>query len=572
MGYLNDDQDSRSSPISDAAANIGTRELQNQLGNIIGKQAGQEAARETASAAGREAAQKAAEHAGKETATQAASAAATSTGVGAPIGIAIEGANLVKNETDQFSEETLGETFHLKDIFIYVGGFILLVLVLGAGAVHGNIGSTSEKYSEDQTNETSVNKNTKGFRFIKKFIQKRYIDELDEGEGVGEWESYYPLTESLDKNLVIINRAFDKAYQIAEENDIVEIILQRDYDFDLTMESFYSNGNPFENVNYAEFLSLISQKDTYNIENVKYSQYKKLLKPVKSNKNLRYLYKMKVEDDYATVRYYNDSSGAEIRLGIGQNPPAKEDGSSYDVHEKEVLYGKVTLRHYDLKSIYEMLDLEANEKNAHWESNNIDMLDTQEMYIRFFSRDYDLGPEDRTVWDWGFDRTDITMSESDYEEFMKMFDDLLQNGSLSEDASENVQAMLKFALSKLGVTYSQAYRNTEGYYDCSSFVAACYRSIGIQFGNYSPTAAEMCRYCENAGYQVSSDYSGSLAPGDIIFYSSKANNRYKNITHVAIYVGNGKIVDASYSKGQVVYRDIWGKNQIVSVCRPLKGG
>lgn len=530
------------------------------------QQAGKEAAKDVAKEAGKEAGKEAA----KQTATKAAASAATASGVGAPAGAAIEVASAVKRGIDNFSEDTFGTSVQFKDILLFLVGFFVLVLVLGAGSVHGNIGSTSEKYSEDQTNETFVNKNTKGFRFIQKLIQKRYIDELSDGEGVGEWDAQYPLKESLDKNLAIINKAFDTAYKIAEEEEIVEIILERDYDYALTMESFYGNGNPFEDVNYAEFISLISQKDTYNIENVKYSVYKKLLKANKKNENLRYLYKMKVEDDYATVRFYNDDSGQEIRLAAGASPPTKEDGTSYEVEEKEVLYGKVTLRHYDLKSLYEMLELEPNEKNAHWEANNIDILDCQEKYIRFFARDYNLGPEERTVWNWGFDREKISLSLEDYEELIGKYKDLLESGELDGDAEQRLQTLLQFAFSKLGTKYSQAYRNQDGYYDCSSFVSSCFQQIGIEFGSYSPTAAEMCRYCEGSGYQVSSGYRDSLKPGDILFYSSRSNGRYKNVTHVALYIGNGKIIDASSSKGQVVYRNIWGKNQIVSVCRPLR--
>lgn len=528
--------------------------------------AGKEAAKEAAKKAGEEAGKEAA----KQTAANTVAGAATASGVGAPAGAAIEGASLVKKGIDSFSEDTVGTSIGFKDILLFIVGFFVLVLLLGAGSVHGNIGATSEKYSEDQTNETSVNKNTKGFRFIQKLIQKKYIDELSDGEGIGEWDAQYPLAESLDKNVNLINKAFDMAYKIAEEDEIVEIILERDYDYELTMESFYSNGNPFDNINYAELISIISQKDTYNIENVKYSAYKKLLKAKKSNENLRYLYKMKVEDAYATIRFYNDDSGKEVRLAAGANPPSKEDGTTYEVNEKEVLYGKVTLRHYDLKSLYEMLELEANEKNAHWNANNIDILDCQEKYIRYFARDYNLGPEERTVWDWGFDREKVSLSLEDYEELIGKYKDLLDSGELDADETARLNALLQFAFTKLGTKYSQSYRNQDGYYDCSSFVAACYRQIGIDFGSYSPTAAEMCRYCEGSGYQISGGYSNNLKPGDIIFYSSSANGRYKNITHVALYVGNGKIIDASSSKGQVVYRNIWGKNQIVSVCRPLR--
>lgn len=580
MGYTDDEnRDNQPSPIADTAGRIAADQINDRLqdfsksisdasakeaGKKAAEEAGKKAAGDTAKEIAGEVAKKAGKEAAKQGATHAAAAAASATGVGAPAGAAIEAASAVKRKMDQYGEEVLGTSVGLKDILIIIGVFFLVAIFLGTATVHGNVGSTSEKYSEDQTNETSVNKNLKGFRFIVEMIKKKFIDTDME---VGEWDPEYPLKESLDKNMEILNDAFDTAYKIAEEEDIPEIIMEHDYDYDLTMESFYSNGDPFESVNYAEFLSIISQKDTYNIENVTYSKYKKLLKPVKTNDNLRYLYCMKVKDDYATVRYYNDSSGAEIRLHEGQAPPTKADGSSYTVNEKEVLYGKVTLRHYDLKSLYEMLELEPNEKNAHWNANNIDMLDYQEKHIRFYGRDYDLGPEERTIWDWGFNE-DKSPSQQDYENVD--LDELIENEDLDDDLADKLRRLLEFAFSKLGTKYSQEKRNQEGYYDCSSFIAACFRAIGIQFGSYSPTAAEICRYCENAGYKVADGYTSDLRPGDVIFYSSGYNGRYKNVTHVALYVGNGMIIDASFSKGQVVYRPLWGANQIVSVCRPLR--
>ena len=43
---------------------------------------------------------------------------------------------------------------------------------------------------------------------------------------------------------------------------------------------------------------------------------------------------------------------------------------------------------------------------------------------------------------------------------------------------------------------------------------------------------------------------------ELIFYSFKSNGRYKNISHVAVYVGNGKVVEALNESLGVVYRDV----------------
>lgn len=122
------------------------------------------------------------------------------------------------------------------------------------------------------------------------------------------------------------------------------------------------------------------------------------------------------------------------------------------------------------------------------------------------------------------------------------------------------------ALTRLGTPYSQERRNQEGYFDCSSFTYWVYSQLGIslQHGG-SNTAAAQARYITENNLAVSYD---SLAPGDLIFYSFEVNNRYLNISHVAIYAGDGYVVDASYSKKKVVYRPIYSTGSIVLCGRP----
>ncbi len=122
------------------------------------------------------------------------------------------------------------------------------------------------------------------------------------------------------------------------------------------------------------------------------------------------------------------------------------------------------------------------------------------------------------------------------------------------------------ALTKLGTPYSQERRNQEGYFDCSSFTYWVYSQLGIslQHGG-SNTAAAQGRYITENNLAVSYD---RLAPGDLVFYSFEVNNRYLNISHVAIYAGDGYVVDASFSKKKVVYRPIYSTGSIVLCGRP----
>ena len=124
------------------------------------------------------------------------------------------------------------------------------------------------------------------------------------------------------------------------------------------------------------------------------------------------------------------------------------------------------------------------------------------------------------------------------------------------------------ALTKLGTPYSQALRNEDGYFDCSSFTHYVYAQCGINLSyEGSDTAASQGRYIVENNLAISYDM---LSPGDLVFYSFEVNNRYMNISHVGIYAGDGKIIDASLSKKKVVYRPIYSTGNIVLCGRPYQ--
>lgn len=129
-------------------------------------------------------------------------------------------------------------------------------------------------------------------------------------------------------------------------------------------------------------------------------------------------------------------------------------------------------------------------------------------------------------------------------------------------AGETGSQAVQLALSRLGDPYSQELRGQAGYTDCSYLVQWIYRQLRV---NLPGTAAEQGKYCVNNGLTVSK---ADLAPGDLVFWSHKVNGRYLNITHVGIYAGNGKVVDASSSRGRVVYRDLFDADKQVLYARP----
>ena len=58
-----------------------------------------------------------------------------------------------------------------------------------------------------------------------------------------------------------------------------------------------------------------------------------------------------------------------------------------------------------------------------------------------------------------------------------------------------------------------------------------------------------------------------LRPGDLIFYSYEVNNQFRNISHVAIYVGDGKMIHAANTERGVV-EDTLSTSSVVFYARP----
>lgn len=135
---------------------------------------------------------------------------------------------------------------------------------------------------------------------------------------------------------------------------------------------------------------------------------------------------------------------------------------------------------------------------------------------------------------------------------------------LYHDLSEGEKGskIVNLAMSRLGDPYSQERRGQGRYTDCSYLTMWSYRQIGITIPG---TAAEQARFCVNKNLTVSKN---NLVPGDLVFWSHQPNGRFMNITHVGVYAGGGKVIDASYSKGKVVYRNLFDSNKQVLYGRP----
>ena len=138
-------------------------------------------------------------------------------------------------------------------------------------------------------------------------------------------------------------------------------------------------------------------------------------------------------------------------------------------------------------------------------------------------------------------------------------------GRLNLGGDTGSQAV-KNALARLGKPYSQAECDSGDYYDCSSLTYYAYKEVGINLSYHgSNTAASQGKLLSDKGCEVAYE---DIQPGDLIFYSFTRNGRYQNISHVAVYAGNGYLVDASSSKGCVVFRPVYSVGKIVLCGRP----
>ena len=163
----------------------------------------------------------------------------------------------------------------------------------------------------------------------------------------------------------------------------------------------------------------------------------------------------------------------------------------------------------------------------------------------------------------------IFSSESDVFVNSYMTDDEINDIVDSITCDETQEKVIRFALSKVGYTYSQDNRTSGSAYDCSSLAYYAWDNAGtdISYGTrYPPTAAEGARMLNEKGKTLDTT---DLEPGDLVYYGGSSNGRYMGIYHVAIYIGDGYAVEALNETYGVVYQKLRTKNAIM-VARPNK--
>jgi peptidoglycan DL-endopeptidase CwlO len=110
--------------------------------------------------------------------------------------------------------------------------------------------------------------------------------------------------------------------------------------------------------------------------------------------------------------------------------------------------------------------------------------------------------------------------------------------SFATGATAARAAALDHAMSKIGSPYRYGASGPNAF-DCSGLVSWAFKKAGVSLPRTS-------RAMSRVGTPVSRD---ELRPGDLVFF-------YKPVSHVGIYIGDGKIVHASSRKSPVKISDI----------------
>lgn len=248
-----------------------------------------------------------------------------------------------------------------------------------------------------------------------------------------------------------------------------------------------------------------------------------------------------------TATVMNDTAKANLKTvfddmcsyttSTGEEKIKNESGNK---EKKKVLYVNVTLKTYhQMETEYGMSDDEISMLNSLMSPENLSSLG-----ITSGSMGTQTGGNKKSL---------LTQNEI--------------NEILNKITDEKAKTAVSFALSKVGYPYSQPLRNSGTHFDCSSLAYYSWNSAGISvMTDGSNTAASEAKWCSDNDCTVKEE---NLKPGDLIFYSYSNNGRYKNISHVGIYVGDGKMVEAVDEATGVVMQD-YHNGGLVMIGRPDK--
>ncbi|WP_150268066.1 C40 family peptidase [Paenibacillus tepidiphilus] len=113
----------------------------------------------------------------------------------------------------------------------------------------------------------------------------------------------------------------------------------------------------------------------------------------------------------------------------------------------------------------------------------------------------------------------------------------------SVSATSKASSIVSFGKKYLGTPYKfGASTSTTRNFDCSSFTKYIFAKYGVNLPRTSVAQSKVGTAVSKANLRV----------GDLVFFSSGSRANGKNVTHVAVYAGNGKILHTYGSPGVTI--------------------
>jgi peptidoglycan DL-endopeptidase CwlO len=109
----------------------------------------------------------------------------------------------------------------------------------------------------------------------------------------------------------------------------------------------------------------------------------------------------------------------------------------------------------------------------------------------------------------------------------------------------NAQAAIDFAYAQLGEPYVWGAAGPDSW-DCS----------GLTMGSWAAAGVTLPHYSVDQYYDTTPISYADIRPGDLIFWASDSSNP-NTIFHVALYIGDGKMIQAPRTGENVQIQDVW---------------
>lgn len=237
-----------------------------------------------------------------------------------------------------------------------------------------------------------------------------------------------------------------------------------------------------------------------------------------------------------------------------------------EVEALEIKRGEITEKMKEYSTELTNLITEQDELEALYEESTKSKEELLKWQEEYFKQQEELEAEKDDVEDTLSDLEQQKKEEQERLEFEKLQQELLEqqqkeeeeknnqsgnnnsgsgsnsssnNNSNNETYSDDIDKVIAMARSMVGGRYVFG-GSQPGATDCSGLTMQCYAKIGISLPH---------KASQQANYGRSVNYS-EMKPGDLIFYGGSS---YSSIYHVALYIGDGKIIHAeSYATGIVV--------------------